>query len=130
MGTICASRSATAAQEQKSLDQLRVRERDATDVQAREQRRRVQIVRRLVPDYANALEQVPVELVGDVLPARSVSIEPGTNAVVRRVEVEEVDIDFAAGGIELLQIGLDAGPRLISDGVCRPSVLQALALHE
>ena len=58
----------------EGLDQFGVGQRDPADVEPGEERGRVEVWRRLVPDHANGLEQVAVELVGNVLLAVPMSL--------------------------------------------------------
>ncbi len=84
---------------------------------------------RLIPDHANRIEEVAVELIGDVLPAVLNALEPGIDALVRLPDVEEVDVLLASRLIGALQVGLAARPGLVLEREGRPSALQPLIVH-
>ena len=112
--------------EQQRLDQLGVGERDPPDVEPGEERGRVEVARRLVPDDSNGLEEVAVELVGDVLPAVLLRFEPLVDALVGLEDVEEVDVLLASRLVGALAGRPAARPGLVLEGVGRPSARQSL----
>ena len=113
----------------KSLDELRVRERDPPHVQAREQRRRVHVGSRLVPDHLRAPAEVDEDLVGDDLRPVPMLLEPLLDGEEGAVQVEEVDVLAGARRVELLQELAALLARRVRDGERRARLLEALLLH-
>ena len=115
----------TGTRKQEGLDEFGIGQRDPPDVETREQRRGLNLGRRLVPDDVHGLGQVLVEVdrcEGHVIAA----LEPLPDARERAEDVEEVNIVLALLRRRVVQVGSTAGPRLVLQRVLRAHRRQVL----